>query len=147
MYRDILLPMDGSDEGRAALEHGFALAEAYEATVHALYVVDEANNTAIVGTNAGSPRPTLEADGDRILAEVSSYGRESGVEIRTAIRRGAPYREILAYADENDIDLLIMSSHGRSGLSRFVFGSVTERVTRSTNRPVFVVGRQKAAPG
>lgn len=61
--------------------------------------------------------------------------------VETAVREGVLYETIIDYADENGVALLVMSSHGQSGVSRFVFGSVTERVVRLSDRPVLVVSR------
>lgn len=142
MYSDILVPVDGSDEGLGAVEHAFDHAETYNSTVHGLYIVDESSSgSGLIGAESGSTMEQLRQQGERATEEIAKRGRENDVEVTTAVRKGLPHRGILEYADEHDIDLLVMSSHGRSGMNRFLFGSVTERVLRMTDRPVLVVNR------
>jgi nucleotide-binding universal stress UspA family protein len=142
MYDDILLPTDGSEEVEPALDHGFELARTYDATVHALYVVDNSRGGAgLMGTDTASATTELNAIGQEAVDTIAARGEETGVPVKTEVREALPHEGILDYADEHDINLLVMSSHGRSGVSRFVFGSVTERVVRLSNRPVLVVVR------
>jgi nucleotide-binding universal stress UspA family protein len=142
MYSDILVPVDGSEEVMSAVGHAFDHAERYDSTVHALYVVDESSSgSGLIGAEGGSALEELRQKGERATDTIARRGRERDIEMTTAVRKGLPHRGILEYADENDIELLIMSSHGRSGMNRFLFGSVTERVLRITDRPVLVVSR------
>jgi nucleotide-binding universal stress UspA family protein len=142
MYTDILVPVDGSDEVMGAVEHAFDHATTHESTVHALYVVDESSSgSGLIGAESGSAMEQLRQKGEQATEMIAKRGRENDVEVTTAVRKGLPHRGILAYADEHDTDLLVMSSHGRSGMNRFLFGSVTERVLRVTDRPVLVVSR------
>lgn len=142
MYSDILVPVDGSDEVMGAVEHAFDHAKTYGSTVHALYIVDESSSgSGLIGAESGSAMEQLRQKGERATEEIAKRGRENDVEVTTAVRKGLPHRGILDYTDEHDIDLLVMSSHGRSGMNRFLFGSVTERVLRITDRPILVVSR------
>lgn len=142
MYDDILLPTDGSEEALTAVEHGFGLAELSGARIHALYVVDNTRGgTGLLGADTESVSSQLRTVGEEALAEITARGEAAELTVQSAVREGLPHEEILDYADEHDIDLLVMSSRGRSGVSRFVFGSVTERVVRLSERPVLVVSR------
>lgn len=139
MYDDILIPTDGSDAVEIAIEHGFELAEKYDASVHALYVVDETESgAAIVGSEAGSgTRTRSESAGRDALDELTEEGDRRAVSVSTVMVEGMPHKLIAEYAADNDIDVIVMGTHGRSGLSRFLSGSVTERVIRMTDVPVF----------
>jgi nucleotide-binding universal stress UspA family protein len=142
VYDDILIPTDGSEEVETAIEHGFELAGAYDATVHALYVVDDSRGGAgLMGSDTTSATAELRRVGEEAVGVIATRGEETGLTVRTEVREALPHEGILDYADEHDIDLLVMSSRGRSGVSRFVFGSVTERVVRLSGRPVLVVSR------
>jgi nucleotide-binding universal stress UspA family protein len=143
MYDDILIPTDGSEEVETAIEHAFELAGTYDATVHALYVVDNSRGgTGLMGSDTASAPSELRTIGEEAINGIATRGEESGLTIKTEIHEALPHEGILNYADEHDIDLLVMSSRGRSGVSRFVFGSVTERVVRLSGRPVLVVSRE-----
>ena len=143
MYDDVLIPTDGTDAVEAAIEHGFGLARTYDATVHALYVVDETESGAeIVGTGAGSDtRTRYESDGRDALDALVEEGDRRDVPVSTTLVEGTPHKLIAEYAAEYDVDVIVMGTHGRSGLSRFLSGSVTERVIRTTDVPVFAVQR------
>lgn len=142
MYQDILIPTDGSEEVLTAVEHAFELAETYDATVHALYVVDNSRGgTGLMGADTESAASGFRSIGEEAVADIATRGEEAGLTVKTEVRDALPHEGILDYADEHDVDLLVMSSRGRSGVSRFVFGSVTERVVRLSNRPVLVVSR------
>lgn len=137
MYDRILVPTDGSDGTRGAVEHAIDLATTYDAALHTVYVVD-----TNVGIDAGvvGVLDTLEEAGENAIDEVRQQAATAGVEtVEGSVARGVPYRAILDYADERDIDLVVMSTHGRTGLDRYLLGSVTEKVVRLSNAPVLTV--------
>lgn len=142
MYDDILIPTDGSEAVETAIVHAFDLADRYDATVHALYVVDDSRGGAgLMGVDAQATVSELRTMGEGAVDTIATHGEERGLAVETAVNEGLPHEGILDYADDNDISLVVMSSRGRSGVSRFVFGSVTERVVRLSDRPVLVVSR------
>lgn len=138
MFQKILLPIDGSDEAFASVESGFELANRYDATVHALYVIDGRNGGAEF---RDTEQQQLQKEGRRVLTEIEHRGTNRGITVNTAVLEGVPAKEIAQYIDINEIDLTVMSSHRRSGMNRFLSGSVTERVLRLTDRPVLVVDK------
>lgn len=142
MYDEILVPTDGSEAVETAIEHAFDLAATYDATIHALYVVDDTYGGAgLMGVDAQDTVSELRTMGEEEVDTIATRGEDRGLTVETAVNEGLPHEGILDYADDNGIDLLVMSSRGRSGVSRFVFGSVTERVVRLSDRPVLVVSR------
>ena len=144
MYDQILVPTDGSDAARRALRQAIDLASQYDATVHALYVKDTSAYASLEGAGA-SVVTAMEAEGERAVAEVERVARDAGLEVVTAMTEGAPHRAIVEYVADHDVDLVVMGTHGRSGLERYVLGSVTERVVRSSPVPVLTVRGPEAS--
>jgi nucleotide-binding universal stress UspA family protein len=137
MYDRILIPTDGSEGTRSAVDQAIDLATTHDAALHTIYVVD-----ANLGTGAPPP-DALDALGDagrtaidRVIrrADAADVGTIEGV-----VARGRPHRAILDYVDTHDIDLVVMGTHGRTGLDRYLLGSVTENVVRLCSAPVLTV--------
>ena len=139
MYQNILIPTDGSEGVEKAVEQGLSLAEAYDATVHALYVIEPVYS-ADYGTN--QIIDALQAEGERATEAIEEQSEQRGISATTAVRTGAPHRQILDYVDENDVDLVVMGTHGRTGIGRYLLGSVTEKVVRLSDVPVLTVSMQ-----
>ncbi len=138
MYDDILVPTDGSPAAAAAIDHAVDLAERYGARLHALYVVDA---TAFASVDAGSEMvvDALEQEGEQAVEVVREQGEAAGLEVQTTIVSGTAYRSIIDYIEAEGVDLVVMGTHGRRGVERFLLGSVTERVVRSADVPVLTV--------
>jgi len=85
------------------------------------------------------PNAPDDSDATDAIEAAAEALSASDVPVRTALLRGQPYEEILEYAAEVDVDLIVMGTEGRSGLDRFMIGSVTERVLRTTDVPVMAV--------
>lgn len=141
MYDEILVPTDGSPAADAAIEHAVDLADKYDARVHALYVVDGAAYSTL---EAGSEIviEALEAEGEEATERVAEAADDAGVEATTTVTTGTAYRTIRDYVDDNDVDLIVMGTHGRQGLDRYLLGSVTERVVRTSDVPVMTVRQE-----
>ncbi len=143
-YEEILLPTDGSEPAAEAVGPGLAIAEATGARVHAVHVVD-------VGSLAVSPEYTaprdvleqLETVGEDATEQVATRARERGLEAVTHVRDGFPARDLLVYAEEEGIDLVAMGTAGRTGVSRYLLGSTTERVIRHAEMPVLAVNARE----
>lgn len=140
MYQDILIPTDGSDGINEVLPHALALAENHDAIVHALYVMDRRLYLTAEDEMQEEIRENLEAEGEEALEEVQGEMEAHDVPVTATISDGIPYREILEYLDSNDIDVVVMGTHGRTGRDRLAnLGSVTDRVLKNANIPVFVI--------
>jgi nucleotide-binding universal stress UspA family protein len=140
LYNRILVPTDGSREGRRAVGHAVAVAEAHGATVIALYVINTASYNGIPMESSWKNVTTLlDTDAQAALDEVVDIGAERGVTVETEIIEGSPSREIIRAAEANDCDLIVMGTHGRGGLDRLLLGSVAEKVVRSAPIPVMTV--------
>ncbi|MFH0847230.1 MAG: universal stress protein [Chloroflexota bacterium] len=143
MYNRILAPLDGSELAECALEHIKSIAKGCSVPrVDLLYVVPPI--TPIV-TEDISPsllvdmEEDLENWGKNYLASVVKKLKKEDVAAEAVVLHGNVAESILDYARKNGVDLIIMSTHGRSGLKRLVLGSVTDRVSRLSSVPVLVV--------
>jgi nucleotide-binding universal stress UspA family protein len=138
MYDTILLPTDGSGPSEAARDHALGLAAAYGATLHVIYVVDDdALRAARIDSDVVVEG--FEAEGESLVGQVAAAAAEDGVDCETAVLHGHPHDVIVDYATDHGVDLVVMGTHGRHGVSRFLLGSVTERVVRTSDVPVLTV--------
>ncbi|QUO46507.1 MULTISPECIES: universal stress protein [Halorubrum] len=138
MYSEILVPTDGSPASDAAIEHAIDLADQYGARLHALYVVDGAAYSSLEA-GAEIVVEALESEGEEATRRVADAAADAGVECVTSVTSGTAYRSIHDYVDEHGIDVVVMGTHGRKGLDRYLLGSVTERVVRTSDVPVLTV--------
>ncbi|WP_418284923.1 universal stress protein [Halorubrum sp. DTA46] len=164
MYDNILYPTDGSTGSDAAAEHVRLLASTFDATVHVLHVVDTRHagmgmsgaflsddGTGLSGKSEEGggfgmvgERPDFDEVNDALSERGSSMVEEAAeafgdIDTVTAVELGNPHSVILDYADANDIDLIVMGTHGRTGVERYLLGSVTEKVVRMADPPVVTV--------
>lgn len=129
MYDHILLPTDGSEETEPAVEQAIDLADRYSASLHILYVVDKTALTPDMDVSLMYEE--LEEMGQSIVADLTDRAEQAGVtDAVGAVLYGAPHEEIIEYADEHGVDLIVMGTHGRTGLDRYILGSVAEKVVR-----------------
>jgi nucleotide-binding universal stress UspA family protein len=142
MYDDILFPTDGSAGADAALDHAIEQALNHDATLHVLYVVEE--NIPVAEVSQPDVLDELEAEGKRIVEAARHRATEAGLEsVQGTVGGGSPYRVILEYVDDHGIGLVVMGTHGRSGLDRLLLGSVAERIVRTADCPVMTVRAAK----
>ena len=136
MYDVVLLPTDGSEGASIAVEAGLALAAGSDAAVHALYVVDERR----VLDEYDLAVEAAEAEAERALEDVERAGEARGLAVDLHLRRGVPHEEILAAVEAYGADVVVMGTHGRTGLDRLLhLGSTTARVVRASPVQVLVV--------
>lgn len=140
MYDSILLPTDGSEGAIEALDHALGAAEAYGARLHIVSVVDRRVILAADADGKADVRSELSDDVDGAVDELATRAADAGVSFTTATPEGVPFREILTYADEQSIDLLVIGTQGRTGREkRLNLGSTTERIVKKADRPILVV--------
>jgi universal stress protein A len=125
----ILLPTDFSEFSGEATKYACALAEQFDAELHVLHVLE--------GQEIGDPELREFAEGE--LKEVLAPTWEEGRKVVKAMAEGPTFVEIIRYGREHDIDLIVMGTHGRSGLAHVLLGSVAERVVRKSPCPVLTV--------
>ncbi len=147
MYERILVPTDGSKVAQAAVEHALDIAQRYDAEVHALFIADTdavayslgAEQVDRIRQGKFSEMEELREEAEEATGYVVERGEELGLTVRERHAGGKPHRVVADYAEKEGIDLIVMGSHGRSGVRRALLGSVTERTLRSTHIPVLVV--------
>lgn len=145
MYKSILVPLDGSQLAECALEHVKAIATGCQVPeVVLLQVVEPIGRPgylpAAVSEQAyRDAKETAEIQSRNYLSKVADGLKEEGIAAKVDIAYGLPADEILDYADRNGVDLIVMSTHGRAGITRWVFGSAAERVVRHSIYPVLIV--------
>jgi len=142
MGQQVLVPVDDSDRAKAALE--FAIENYPDAAITALHVVDPGSFPAGgfesgVMTDADQLYENKQKHAEKLLESLSEHASDLGVDLETAVESGKPAKTTVAYADDNDVDLVVIGSHGRTGASRVLLGSVAETVVRRSPVPVTVV--------
>lgn len=137
--RRILVPVDFSDASEAAVKHAKEIALTYGAEINLLHVVEQPFYPSSYGIDSVS-FPTDEVV-DRVETQLGDLAREEiGYEhVMVKATVGHPPSSILDYVETNEIDLVVIATHGRTGLDRMLIGSVAERVLRQSPTPVFVV--------
>lgn len=140
MYERMLLPVDERTVESDVLYQVGELAHWADARVTVLNVADTARDSVtMTGTGVVD---TLIETGDAVADEVSDVLDSLHVDHETRVLQGAPAPTIVDYADENAFDLIVMPTHGRAGLSRYLLGSVTEKVVQLASTPVMTVRMQ-----
>ncbi|WP_273838248.1 universal stress protein [Halococcus sp. PRR34] len=147
-YGEVMIPTDGSDAASIAIDHGIEIAKRAGARVHAVNIIDSG---AITLTPGYSAPPELlerfEAEGERATEAIAENAADAGLDTTTSVHEGLPASDLLAYADENDIDLITMGTTGRTGLNRYLLGSTAERVIRHAKMPVLAVNARERSEG
>ena len=153
MFERILVPLDGSKVGEAALDHVERLiakiAPSVKTEVILFQVLTSLSHYVIAG-EASVQVPYTDKEIAYITKKAKEYLNKAGeclkskdISVKTKVAAGKAEEEIVKAADELKADLIAMSTHGRSGLSRITFGSITAKVLRTTNVPVLVVRAPK----
>ncbi|OGO23573.1 MAG: hypothetical protein A2144_14785 [Chloroflexi bacterium RBG_16_50_9] len=156
MYKKVLVPLDGSKLAECVLPHVENLAEGGRVGEVVLVSVTERVAGFRAFDDASAPlgqkivpeaTGKLERPAQRYLNRVAKRLEPKGIKVNTEVLLGDPAKEIALYAETKGCDLIIMSSHGRSGPSRWAHGSVAEKVFRASCAPVFMVRAPGCVPG
>jgi nucleotide-binding universal stress UspA family protein len=137
MYQTILVPTDGSTGTAHVVMQALDLAEQYGGTVHALNVVDSEVSSLLTEGDGDDER--LREEARNAVRTVERMAESHGVDVVSEVRTGDPAETILGYADEIGADVVVVGTHGRSGVRRYLLGSVTERIVRHAPCPVLTV--------
>jgi len=150
MYERVLIPLDGSEVAEGILPFAEKVAGPLDAEVVLLRVVEPVSPAEAMGSAGVAIPDTLflrELAAKDYLTALAKRLETKGLRVRTALRVGAPAAEIVVAAAEEKADLIAMTTHGRSGFRRVLFGSVAESVLRSAQMPVLMMRMAaKAAP-
>ena len=137
-FEKILIPTDGSEYNKEAMQKGLSLAKLIGAEVTVLYVVDQSAFAAIPPDSMITDiYSLLQQEGKGALERAKKWGEGMGVKVTTHLREGIPYHEILEEAENHD--LVVMGTLGRTGISRLLMGSVAEKVVRHAHCPIMLI--------
>jgi nucleotide-binding universal stress UspA family protein len=144
VYKRILLPLDGSSLAEQAIPHAVAQAQRLDAELIILRVVERFDENV---QKYSSSIELVEKDKldfvKESLKKIAAEIREQGVKVRTVALLGRPYVKIIEFAESEQVDLVVICSRGRSGFSRWLMGSVADRIIRGIKIPVLVVRAQE----
>ena len=140
MYDAILAPTDGSETAGKAVREAAELARTFDATLHVIYVVDVDQKYPLAGST-DLLEEGLRAEATDLFESIAAEAPD--VDLVTSIEAGAPAGSILEYVERNDVDLIVIGTHGRSGIDRYLLGSVTQRVTRQAPCSVLVSAKRQ----
>lgn len=151
MFTRILVPTDFSPPSDAALEYARLLAAKFGASLHLLHVVDDPTaSSAFVADSYAPAGPDLQetflSDARQRLASLLSHAERDSCDTTTAAAIGVPAATIVDVAAASGVSLIVMGTHGRTGLAHLLMGSVAEQVVRTAPCPVLTV-RQLSVPG
>ena len=154
MFKKVMVPLDGSELAEQALAPACRIAEKFGGELLLVRVVTAEHSLPTLAYRAarpdGSATQLPRADVDEAEAYLTNLKVPAmGVPVRTLVLSGAPPELIIATAAESGVDLIVMSTHGRAGLMRLLYGSVAEAVLRGASVPVLlmpsrVLDRQRA---
>lgn len=140
MFETVVIATDGSESANRGIRTALEVARQFDATVHAVYVVDRNEIDSSPAEVRDQLQDAIEATGEDALATVCDEADDLGApEVVTAVMEGDPATEIIEYAQEVDADVVAMGTRGRHGDHAYLLGSVAEAVVRRSPIPVLTV--------
>ena len=143
-YKKIMIATDGSDCSRLATDKGIELARLSGGTVYAVHVI----STAYLSPRGGGwelIHEELKKQGQQAVDYIKGFGEINGIKVESILLEGNPSEELIRYADEEKMDIVIMGTLGKTGLDRLLIGSVAGNLVRHSSVPVMVV-REEGEP-
>jgi nucleotide-binding universal stress UspA family protein len=153
MYQKIMVPLDGSDLAKCVLPHAEAIATGCE--VKEVVFVRAVEPLHLPSASEWLPTPeerqriesSHRSDAQDYLNQLVGRLKYDGVDIQSEVITGKAAESLADYAEKNGVDLIVIATHGRSGVSRWVWGSVADRILRSACVPVLMVRAPGCVPG
>jgi nucleotide-binding universal stress UspA family protein len=148
-YRTILLTTDFSDTSKLACPHALELARTFGARLLVTCVEEDRLPPLVIEYTAVAIDDVLRQQRETAERSLAAFvARElPGADVEPIVRVGSPHMEIVRLAEERDVDLIVMATHGRGFITHAILGSTTERVVRNAPCPVFVVRERKQRLG
>jgi nucleotide-binding universal stress UspA family protein len=142
LFEKILIATDGSEKNKSAVEEAVKIARACGSTVYAIYVMDESlMRSAIEVPIAEDLYRRIRGEGEKAVNWVKETAQ--GVNLETLILSGRPARAIIDFAEQKKVDLIVVGTQGKSGIERFLLGSVADEVIRTAGCPVLTIRSRK----
>ena len=139
MYSQILVPLDQSELAEKALPHAAAIAKAFGCVVHLVSVVPIVDPDALKAAGVAVDWQAQMEMAREYVGGIRKRLLADGVEAEWDVCQGDIAEELLRYGEQQDCDLIVMSTHGRSGLGRWVYGSIADRLLRHAQVPVLLI--------
>jgi nucleotide-binding universal stress UspA family protein len=142
IYRKIMVATDGSEHVRKAIATAIEISKLSGAKLYAVYVMASDEFSMSDPKNAELEKAFVNYyrnEGKEATAYVETSAKAENVEVESVILEGSPAHEIINFAEGNDIDLIVMGTHGKSAIERFLLGSIAENVVRHSKKAVLVV--------
>lgn len=130
MFNKIMVPSDGSQFAQKAEDVAIDLAEKLGSTVVAVHIIDE---------KLIYPFDVMEDEGNEILSKITEKGKAKGVKVDEVLIFGNPRHDMKKIAEKSHSDLVVIGSHGRSGLEKILMGSVAENALKTVEMPVLLI--------
>ncbi|AKB58727.1 universal stress protein [Methanosarcina barkeri] len=139
--RQVIIATDGSETANEAADFGIEMIGCSGAKVYAVYVIDTTPYRSVPLDKIWSDKVLgeFEKEGREATSYIEKIGKAAGVEVESRVLKGHPAEKIVTFAEDNNIDMIIMGSLGKSGYERVLLGSVSEKVIRHAKIPVLVV--------
>jgi nucleotide-binding universal stress UspA family protein len=141
VYKNILLPTDFSSGSEESFIHATDIAKSMNAKIHLLNVIQQViypTGIEIAHESLVNLEKDLQKNAENNLQQLSDRLNEMGIENESHILMGKPSEQIIEFSNQEFIDLVVIPTHGASGLEHFLFGSTTEKVIRGVNCPILV---------
>ena len=147
IFRKIMIATDGSELVKRAVDLAIEIAKLSEAKLYVVHVIALEGNSIIHSRGKEQKKALKEqliVEGKKATDYVENIGRTANVRVESTILEGNPANEIIDFAEKNDIDLIVMGTHGKTGTQRFLIGSVSENVVRHSEKAVLVARGESA---
>lgn len=141
-FKKIMVATDGSESANKAAETAIEMAKGCEQKLYAVHVISLGFLYKSLPTDEELEQAFQEklmTEGKQAIDYIVNAGRAANIEVESIFLRGIPAEEIIYFADKNNIDLIVMGTHGRTGIKKFLLGSETEKVIRHATKSVLVV--------
>lgn len=140
-FGKILFPTDFSDSAENASNYAISMAEKFGSKIFAVHVIEPFTYTSDLGIDMGDQYQVMEATAKRFLEDVVTSIREKNIDVEGILLTGEPFVEIIKFAKQEQVNLIIMATHGRSGIEHILLGSTAEKVVRKSPCPVLTIKR------
>jgi nucleotide-binding universal stress UspA family protein len=152
MYRRIMVPLDGSKLAECVLPHAQEIAKLSKASIELVQVIEPVElptrgGLALSVDDIRQIESHSKKDADKYLRELVGRLKNAGIRARSKVLIGKAADSLIDYTHESNFDLIIMATHGRSGISRWIWGSVAERILHSSSIPVLIIRPPECIPG
>ncbi|MDQ1252392.1 MAG: hypothetical protein QG646_1513 [Euryarchaeota archaeon] len=149
IFNNIMVATDGSEIARKAVDSAINIAKLNKAKLYAVHVIAQGETKVTLHDPRDikwkkAMKDHLETQGREATAYVETAGKIEDVAVESVILEGNPAEQIVDFAERNDIDLIVMGTLGKSGIQRFLLGSVAENVIRHSKKPVLVIRGETA---